>query len=1054
MPAFKEALEQQMIVDEEANAEALSAAENYDPTGMGLYVSPEHSKAVGKDIGLGTFETAKAIPTAPFRAIRGGIRTMENVLRALPGSEQALDWAEGKVPQWFRDFSTSIQHYNGKAADYGADPETITGNLGKFGADIAVNLWALKAAGLLSKGGGTVKGAGLAQSIIPVLRNAGHVGAISFILAGDDKAFAKETRDLWVKFLGVNPHLQELFIQTMTSENPAQDKLLQQTWDGLQNGALTAGMEWIFPAMRSFRRFVGRQMAVEEAEQAFKIKPGSWKRYREIQQKWEGAEPTVIQDVGKLEETFIGKPMPSGGGPSDIAVGSKPIRDIGQGFRLWEEPTTEGGRTYSIRKSGTVAARGATPGEAVAKFHGPDQPYFEKIAAEHARSGGSSISAEGVNLSEEGKGFAASFVGFEKRIPGPVTVQALREYSMNPGVARRLRDNPGSFIGTWFDEGTKENVIDISRRFASESEARAFATSNKQKAIWDFSGKKEIRLDEPVSASAGASLGAGNKGWVAPDGQVHFATGSSHSSTAASLAKRYGFTSESPEREALQKGFIRWDRTGEHMEFRMEVLNDPEVIERAKKLIEANPAKTYYVDLSSAEAGKREYFLAKSQEEALLYLDRAARGEEIKPRRSRMAQYLEETGPPGGPSPSIIHDLTKAAEEAKGRLRLKINRPQMFAGLTDPQDVKDIATIGAALLARGVTKSGAWKKEMLALAGQRAIEAKLNPEQTETFLGRVARDLDIHRTRSEQHLERYVTDLAPQFKEKMGRLSELFEKGADRWDWYEDAAKSLERLGPKEDQKMVIAFTAALSPRNRVITNVEQALTLFHRFRMKPPESEGDWFKLAEGLGMTEKQDTVKRLQQAVEGVRLNKEGVLDDLFPMAHKESQKVNAFYRNLWHQIERPDDVTIDSWMFHVFGIEKRAKAHTYSVLREVIRQEAAKRGMQPRQLQAALWTGAHRDVAETIERTGKPYVYKVLGEEKQFTKGHSTMAKEDRPIREIFKETIDDMVSKGLLSEGEGGRLVPTKPKPKTPSLKDVVDKLLKKQQARQNPPEGA
>ncbi len=461
----------------------------------------------------------------------------------------------------------------------------------------------------------------------------------------------------------------------------------------------------------------------------------------------------------------------------------------------------------------------------------------------------------------------------------------------------------------------------------------------------------------------------------------------------------------------------------------MEIVNTPEMIEKAKAIIENNPAKTYYVDLSSSDK-PTEFVYAKSQADALVQLDRAARGEEVRPRVSKAAQFLEETGPPGGPSQSVIHDLTQAAEEAQGRLKLKINRLGVHAGMVEPESLKDMATIGASLLARGVTGKNAWNREILALAAERAAEAKMSPQQSEELVRMVQASIGPLRTQSEDALQRHMLDLAPNFKRKMGELSTHFEAGKDRWDWYHHVQEAVSRIGTKEDQKTFVGFIAALSPLKKVEENVEAALKAYHRYRMINPRTQAQWDQVSEGLGIGERA-IQKRLMEVDVAVRSGKDTAIEDIFITSDPMYQKVNSFYRNLWHQIERPDDVTVDSWIFRLFGVEERQRAQTYNIIREVMRQEAKKHNMKPPEFQAALWTGLHRTI--------KPGEYRVLGELKEIEQKHIS-AKSERAIREIITDRLETAVKQGLFKE-EGGRLVPKKIEKKVPTLKEVIDRLL-------------
>jgi hypothetical protein len=77
---------------------------------------------------------------------------------------------------------------------------------------------------------------------------------------------------------------------------------------------------------------------------------------------------------------------------------------------------------------------------------------------------------------------------------------------------------------------------------------------------------------------------------------------------------------------------------------------------------------------------------------------------------------IRTTPPPSTPEESPSAKLEKAAAEAAARLRAKIRGQQLQSGI-DPQDLIDLATIGANYMVKGFTRFGSWSERMIAEAG-------------------------------------------------------------------------------------------------------------------------------------------------------------------------------------------------------------------------------------------------------------------------------------------------------------------------------------------------
>ncbi len=164
---------------------------------------------------------------------------------------------------------------------------------------------------------------------------------------------------------------------------------------------------------------------------------------------------------------------------------------------------------------------------------------------------------------------------------------------------------------------------------------------------------------------------------------------------------------------------------------------------------------------------------------------------------------------------------------------------------------------------------------------------------------------------------------------QLQNMQSLFEKGKDGLFWYDKIADQLnKRLGPK-GTKMFLNFVAATSPRMPVMRNLEQAIKAYNQYM------SGQEFT---GFMSTH----VPNILRAFKGEELS---------------GQKVNNFAKAMSGD---PSAVTLDVWMARAFGMNKdQFNPKQYEVLSAAIQELAQNAGVEPRQYQAAVWTGIKRE-----------------------------------------------------------------------------------------------
>lgn len=190
-------------------------------------------------------------------------------------------------------------------------------------------------------------------------------------------------------------------------------------------------------------------------------------------------------------------------------------------------------------------------------------------------------------------------------------------------------------------------------------------------------------------------------------------------------------------------------------------------------------------------------------------------------------------------------------------------------------------------------------------------------------------------------------------------------QGADGRYWYEDSARRILEIagGDRERAERIAQLVAIYSPQNEIIPNLGQALKAYRQW--------------VGGEGISVRTGHQDRTAQAVlEGKDWG---------------GRKTNTFYRNMLEDIDpekyaelygdEADDVTVDRWMYRIFGLDDRATGY-YDLVQDATRAVAQHLGFEkPKHVQAASWVIAkaeglmarHKNLSpeEALERAMKSY-----------------------------------------------------------------------------------
>ncbi len=258
---------------------------------------------------------------------------------------------------------------------------------------------------------------------------------------------------------------------------------------------------------------------------------------------------------------------------------------------------------------------------------------------------------------------------------------------------------------------------------------------------------------------------------------------------------------------------------------------------------------------------------------------------------------------------SIAESLQKTADDATQRLR---DRGAFSGGKLNAnfpaEDFKDMATWGAAKLAKGTVDLASWSKEMLADAGTAAD--KLRPMLPDMF------------AKSQKILEKHIANTLEGGLPTTEKLLEMYRAGEEGKDWYKYTQGELENhFGT--DAPMFVDFLAATSPNASVKANVALALKAYQQW--KSGEDFSGYMPSVKG-----------NLERATQGIPPS---------------GPKVTSFKANLFGNTE---SVTVDRWMARAMNWKRdNLTPDQYKFIDYNLTQVAKEAGVEPRQIQAAIW-----------------------------------------------------------------------------------------------------
>jgi hypothetical protein len=319
---------------------------------------------------------------------------------------------------------------------------------------------------------------------------------------------------------------------------------------------------------------------------------------------------------------------------------------------------------------------------------------------------------------------------------------------------------------------------------------------------------------------------------------------------------------------------------------------------------------------------------------------------------------------------SLSDKLNNIAGAASERLRKSgiFSGTRMGAGI--PLDsISDLAIWGAAKLARGTVDYGKWSAEMLrdaenpALGGRAGAAAVLKPELERIF------------AKSQKDYDKFLKRTADRLP-TVQKMLQLYKEGKAGEDWYLTMLDEIEQVFGPIDAPIFADFLSATSAGMETKANVTLALKAYLQWK-----NTGEF--TPEGFRGTHR-------KMLYEAAREEPFGGL------------KVSSFKKNIFGD---PLAVTVDRWIGRAFGFGDKLKDAQYKFIDYLITQVAAKKGVEPRQLQASIWTA----MKLAAEREG---------------------AKDIRSFDEILKDKLGrDPDFAELIQQA---RAKPTPPKPEMPS----------------------
>lgn len=262
---------------------------------------------------------------------------------------------------------------------------------------------------------------------------------------------------------------------------------------------------------------------------------------------------------------------------------------------------------------------------------------------------------------------------------------------------------------------------------------------------------------------------------------------------------------------------------------------------------------------------------------------------------------------------SVAESLDQAGTDALARVRARGGLVGTRAAAMPVDDITDMAIWGASKLARGIADFDDWSKEML---------KDLKPSEYSQLRSNLPKIYQLAQKKYDAHMAR-VGDQFPSTQ----KLLDLYQQGIDGKDWYEKTWKELQGYFGKDAERF-IDFLASTSPKNTVPGNVTEALKAYMQWKNGQP------FK---GYLPVKAQ----MMEKAVRGEPFG---------------GLKVSSFKKNLMGD---PLPVTVDRWISRVFGFGEAPTDAQYKFMDYMLTQIAHEEGMEPRELQAAIWAAAREN-----------------------------------------------------------------------------------------------
>ena len=325
-----------------------------------------------------------------------------------------------------------------------------------------------------------------------------------------------------------------------------------------------------------------------------------------------------------------------------------------------------------------------------------------------------------------------------------------------------------------------------------------------------------------------------------------------------------------------------------------------------------------------------------------------AHGEEVFP-----SSVVEQTQRSGAAALEALHSFLKRTREALTSEAGAVGKPSTLA----PEEFRSLSYIGAAAIARGMGSKAAFRH---------AIEGAYSVGPWRSFTDiELAEVMSASRKIFERNVQSAIRSGGnlPNTKQ----LLKIYEQGKFRLDWYDDAWAELQKLFG-EDAALVANLIAATSPRTPVAMNVKEGIEVYLAHKGGYLEEVWDAAGTFAGPAHKVKQALTSRV---LAGGRIN---------------TPKAGSFAENI---MGNPNAVTIDSWMARIFYGRDNVTPEQSRFLQEWVRQLAYDNNIQPRQMQAALWTG------------------KILQEE-------VATVEELRPFRDFVRDRAKELWAQGRLT----------------------------------------